>query len=182
MSSKQSKHNRLRLPRRLSSASDIGEDDPSKTPDDAERANEVGYGRPPKHTRFKKGQSGNPKGRAARSRNVKTIVTQVLDEVVSIREGGRERKVTRFEALVRIVVSRAFKGDQKAFSALATMIRDIGYGSEGAENISELLPDIDYEAILTEYWTRNASENLASASSSSSGQPGDSASGKKKGG
>jgi len=160
----------------------MGDDDPSKTPDNTEEAYEVGYGRPPKHTRFKKDKSGNPKGRPARSRNEKTIVTQVLDQVVNIREGGRETKVTKFEALVRMMVSRAFKGDLKAFSLLFSMMRQVGYGSEGAENISELPPDMDYKAILTEYWTRNAAENLVSASSSSSGPPDDSASGKEKGG
>src|SRR5262245_39270157 len=104
MSSRPSKHTRLRLPRKLPSASDVdpgsellADDDSLDTPDASGREYEVGYGRPPKHTRFKPGESGNPKGRAARSRNVKTIVKQVLDEPMSVREGSRVRKVTRFE-------------------------------------------------------------------------------------
>jgi len=159
---KASKQTRVRLPRRLSSASDAGpavtelvtEGDTSKAPADSERGYEVGYGRPPKHTRFKPGQSGNPKGRTAQSRNVKTIVTQVLDEPMSIREGNRVRKVTRFEALVRMMTSRAFKGDQKAFSLLTAMMRHVGYGSEVIEHISELPSGVDHEAVLKEYLTR----------------------------
>ena len=55
---------------------------------------EVGYGRPPLHSRFKPGQSGNPKGRAKQSRNMRTIVQQVLSENMQIREGGRLRRMS----------------------------------------------------------------------------------------
>ena len=53
----------------------------------------VGYGRPPLHSRFKPGRSGNPKGRAKQSRNLRTIVQQVLREDMPIREGGRLRRM-----------------------------------------------------------------------------------------
>src|SRR5258708_20178379 len=51
----------------------------------------VGYGRPPVHSRFKPGKSGNPKGRAKQSRNMRTIVQQVLTEDIHIPTGRRIR-------------------------------------------------------------------------------------------
>ncbi|MEX0645691.1 MAG: DUF5681 domain-containing protein [Parvularculaceae bacterium] len=55
----------------------------------------VGYRRPPVHSRFKKGQSGNPKGRSKGAANVKTLLNQALDEPIEIAESGRRRKVRR---------------------------------------------------------------------------------------
>ena len=74
---------------------------------------EVGYARPPLRTRFKPGQSGNPKGRTKQSQNLRTIVRQVSNEQIQIREGDRPRRMSRMEALVRSTFTRAFK-DPKA--------------------------------------------------------------------
>ena len=119
----------------------------------------VGYGRPPKETRFKPGKSGNPKGRSPQSRNLKTIVKQVLDEQMQIRESGRVRRMQRIEALVRMMMSRAFKGDLKAFALLAAMMKHSGYGTEAAESAPELPQGVDHEAILEEYLARVAHED-----------------------
>lgn len=64
----------------------------------------VGYGSPPVHSRFKKGQSGNPSGRANGSQNLKTIFNKVLDEEVTLREVSEVKKVSKAEALVRGMV------------------------------------------------------------------------------
>ena len=53
-----------------------------------------GYGKPPKHTQFKPGQSGNPKGRPKGRRNLATEINEVLNATVPITENGRPRKVT----------------------------------------------------------------------------------------
>ena len=54
-------------------------------------AYEIGHGRPPVHSRFKPGQSGNPKGRPKGTRNVRTVVEQALTKRITIREGDRAR-------------------------------------------------------------------------------------------
>ena len=54
-----------------------------------DRNYEVGYGKPPKHTRFKPGQSGNPKGRKPGSKNVMTLLEQTLFDTVKVRENGK---------------------------------------------------------------------------------------------
>jgi hypothetical protein len=53
------------------------------------KAYEVGFGRPPRHTRFRAGQSGNPKGKAKGAVNLATDVQDELAERIRIREGIR---------------------------------------------------------------------------------------------
>ena len=74
----------------------------------------VGYGKPPPRTRFKPGQSGNPRGRPKGSKNARTIIGRVLSEKVPVREGDRVRNMSRLEAMVRNVSVRAMKGEPKA--------------------------------------------------------------------
>jgi hypothetical protein len=58
----------------------------------------VGYGKPPEHTRFKRGKSGNPKGRPKGNLNTQTILERVLNENVTINENGMRKTVTKREA------------------------------------------------------------------------------------
>lgn len=74
----------------------------------------VGYGKPPIHTRFRKGQSGNPEGRPKGRRNLITDVIAELSESLSIREGGMEKRVTKQRAIVKAMVSASLKGDVRA--------------------------------------------------------------------
>jgi hypothetical protein len=66
-----------------------------------EKDYEVGYKKPPKHGQFQPGQSGNPAGRPARSRNMKRLVQELLDEKVELTENGETLVVSKREALVR---------------------------------------------------------------------------------
>ncbi len=70
----------------------------------------VGYGKPPEHTRFQKGRSGNPAGRPKGRRNKGSVVREVIERKVTIRENGKARKVPVFEALVESMVAKALKG------------------------------------------------------------------------
>ena len=56
-----------------------------------ERQYTVGKGKPPEHTRFQKGQSGNPTGRRKGSKNVATLLEQVLNERVVVTENGKRK-------------------------------------------------------------------------------------------
>ena len=122
---------------------------------------EVGYGRPPLHSRFKPGKSGNPKGRAKQSRNMRTIVQQVLNEDMQIREGGRLRRMSAMEALVRTTLTRSFKGDPKALVSLIVIMKQSGYGPDRDEPMADLLSAADYEVILADYRARNFSSDEA---------------------
>ncbi len=65
-----------------------------------ERDYSVGYGKPPEHTRFKKGHSGNGQGRPRGVKNLATLLGAALDEKVIVTENGRRRKITKREAII----------------------------------------------------------------------------------
>jgi hypothetical protein len=84
---------------------------------------EVGYGKPPKSTRFKKGQSGNPKGRPKEARNLATIVAEVCRERVRVKsENGKYYYMTKMEAIMKQLTNQAAKGDIKAARASFAII------------------------------------------------------------
>lgn len=67
----------------------------------------VGKGKPPAHARWRKGQSGNPKGRPRKKRPDAASVVGILDESIAVRQGGAARRMPAFEVSVRKLVSRA---------------------------------------------------------------------------
>ncbi|PIW55260.1 MAG: hypothetical protein COW16_06865 [Sphingomonadales bacterium CG12_big_fil_rev_8_21_14_0_65_65_10] len=73
----------------------------------------IGYGKPPQSTRFKKGQSGNPRGRP-RNRHREIPHDVVLGQMVTIREDGRERRVTAAEAFLLQLTQKGLAGDSAA--------------------------------------------------------------------
>ena len=62
---------------------------------------EVGYGRPPQHSRFKKGRSGNPTGSRRRSASPWKTVEEALSRKLTITENGQTKRVTMIEALIK---------------------------------------------------------------------------------
>ena len=66
---------------------------------------EVGYGRPPRHSRFKKGQSGNPKGRVNGTKNLKTDLNEELQETILVREGTRAIRISKQRAIVKTLIA-----------------------------------------------------------------------------
>ncbi|RUV98956.1 MULTISPECIES: DUF5681 domain-containing protein [unclassified Mesorhizobium] len=83
---------------------------------------EVGYGKPPKQSRFKPGRSGNPRGRPKEIRSIGTELIAELRQKVTIRENGVERRITKAAALAKSVVGRALKGDNRAFGELVKLL------------------------------------------------------------
>jgi hypothetical protein len=81
---------------------------------------------PPALTRFKAGQSGNPKGRPKGRRKMGELLDAVLAEQITIREGDRFRKVSRAEAAVRALIQKAMRGDAKSCSMLLKLTQQSG--------------------------------------------------------
>jgi Family of unknown function (DUF5681) len=83
---------------------------------------EVGFGKPPKGSRFRKGISGNPKGRPKGRRNLATVLAWTLQEKVVINEHGVRRTVTKMEAAVKQLVNMAASGDLGALRHLTALV------------------------------------------------------------
>ena len=86
---------------------------------------QVGYGKPPRHTQFEKGQSGNPRGRPSGSKNLATLVSEALNERVIVAEDGGRRKISKREAIIKQLVNRSAKADLRAIKILLDILREI---------------------------------------------------------
>jgi transcription initiation factor IIF auxiliary subunit len=76
----------------------------------------VGYGRPPVHSRFRKGQSGNPSGRRryTESERAKQLLREEANRLISVREGGSVVRITALRAMIRNLLLLAAKGNASA--------------------------------------------------------------------
>lgn len=113
-------------------------DSPSEVPGEApesqaaEQTERVGYGHPPRSTRFRKGQSGNPKGRPKGSLNVRTLLAATLREKVVINENGQRKAVTKLEAALKQLTNKAASGDLRAIVQLVELATE----AEEKENMA----------------------------------------------
>ena len=82
----------------------------------------VGHKRPPKHTRWKKGQSGNPTGRRKDQRNLKTDLIDELGEFVRLSEAGAPKRLTKQRAVVKAQMARAIQGDSRAATFMLNLM------------------------------------------------------------
>jgi hypothetical protein len=85
----------------------------------------VGYGKPPLHTRFQKGRSGNPKGRPRGKKNMSTVLNTALNAWIVVIENGRRKKITKREAIVTQLVNKSAAADLKATRIVLAMLRDL---------------------------------------------------------
>ena len=115
---------------------------------------EGGYRQPPNETRFKKGRSGNPKGRPKGTRNLKTDIATLMKKRVTIREDGQRRNVSRQEALLLTLYAKAVQGDTKASSQLFAMLTKL-QDQDSAPSQPDVVTDND-RAIVDDFLRRNA--------------------------
>ena len=83
----------------------------------------AGYRKPPRHTQFKKGTSGNPSGRAKGSLNMATVLENALRETVVIVEDGEKKKISKLEAAVKQLVDKSIEGNMYAFRLLSVLVQ-----------------------------------------------------------
>jgi hypothetical protein len=93
----------------------------------------VGYGRPPLHSRFRAGHSGNPLGRPKRKRAVEDLVNDMLSEKIWVTTQGKRKRVAVELGILYRIREKAFQGDLRAaqllFALKATAQSDQGGGS-----------------------------------------------------
>ena len=83
----------------------------------------IGYAKPPLHTRFKKGQSGNPAGRPKGIQSIGWKISKELSKSVRTRRGNKPTKVTKRELNVLQVVNKALRGDVRALALILRKAR-----------------------------------------------------------
>ena len=87
---------------------------------------EVGYRRPPVKSRFRKGQSGNPRGRRKGQRNLGPVLAEVLRQTVTVKQEGKSQRMSKGEAVIKILLTKANKGDSRAIKAVLEFSEQIG--------------------------------------------------------
>jgi adenylosuccinate synthase len=85
----------------------------------------VGRGNPPKHTQFRKGTTGNPKGRPKGSKNLSTYLMEAARDQVSATVGGRTRKISKIQATAMQLATKAAGGDQAAIGKFLDWMDEI---------------------------------------------------------
>jgi len=118
----------------------------------------VGYGKPPAHTQFKPGQSGNPKGRRKGQRNVRTVVEEALNQRIRIREGDRTRSLTKLDGVILTMIAGALKGDAKALASLIAVMRSLGMTGEPPAANDQKPFTADDESLIADFLRRRGSE------------------------
>src|SRR5215207_9801957 len=86
----------------------------------------VGYRRPPRHTQFRPGESGNPGGRPRKLPSLRRELEAELAESMQIAEGGHKVTVSKQRGVVKALVSRALAGDMRAMAVIVALVRSLG--------------------------------------------------------
>jgi hypothetical protein len=84
---------------------------------------EVGYGKPPRASRFTKGQSGNPKGRPKGSKNLSSVVLRESRQRVRINGPGGTRTVSKLQAAMMQLGNKSAQGDLRASREFFALIQ-----------------------------------------------------------
>lgn len=90
---------------------------------------EIGYGKPPEQSRWKKGQSGNPRGRPKASRGLKADLHAELVSRMEIQMNGKRISGTKQQLMLKTLTARAAAGDVRAIKALIDLVMQV-FGPE----------------------------------------------------
>jgi phosphosulfolactate phosphohydrolase-like enzyme len=120
----------------------------SDDPDD-----KVGYGRPPRATRFQKGRSGNPNGRPKGSKNLASIFAKAARETVIVTSNGRRHQKSKLEVIAAQQTNKAAGGDLAAAKFIASIVGADEHRGEAAaarQPVSKETRDAGDKALLAD--------------------------------
>src|SRR5277367_4151965 len=116
---------------------------------EARAGGSIGYRRPPTHSRFRAGQSGNPRGRPPGVKSLSDIVRKIIGQKVTVTENGRARRIPRLEAILLRAAGEASRGDARALRLLLQLTERYGESAQtGAQHETTAAEDL---AILRRY-------------------------------
>ena len=98
---------------------------------------EVGYGKPPQHSQFKPGRSGNPRGRPTGAKGFDASLARELEAKITVTEGGVRKTMTKAEAAAKRLVEKALKGDMPAIRHVAETDRNFAEKVEARFRLAE---------------------------------------------
>jgi hypothetical protein len=107
----------------------------------------IGRGQPPKHTQFRRGTSGNPKGRPKGSKNLSTLLREAADDQVSATIGGTTRTISKLQATAMQLATKAASGDLAAINKLLDWVDEIETRAAAAKPSQFPLTEADIEVI-----------------------------------
>jgi hypothetical protein len=128
---------------------------------------ENGYGRPPKHSQFKKGQSGNPRGRPKGTSSFKADLAAELREKFAFTENGTARKITKQRAFIKTLTTAAINKDIRAINALLACMRYFGVGGEEQTAVESV--DVEDLDLLENYLAQQRKKQSRSKSNAADG-------------
>lgn len=109
----------------------------------------IGYGNPPKATRFVKGQSGNPKGRPKGSKNTLKLIEEILEQKISITQNGKSLKISKRIAMLTQFINSGVTGNLKSISAIIPYMLQIDTKNEENQKTETL--SVDDETFITNF-------------------------------
>lgn len=115
----------------------------------------VGYGRPPRHSRFKPGKSGNPAGRPRGVGSLKSDLADELSQKVQVRENGRTMVLSKQRLAVKALVTKSINGHVPASRTLFELVRETqGFGNDASGNEASGRLDENDEAVIASLLAR----------------------------
>jgi hypothetical protein len=121
----------------------------------ASGAKPSGYKRAPDHSKFRKGQSGNPKGRPKGAKGIKTLLAKELKASITIKQDGRTKRVRRSEALAKSLVNDALLGRDRPRE---TVLRYADAIEQDTQQREAQQLAADDQAILDRYFERRLAQ------------------------
>jgi hypothetical protein len=106
---------------------------------------------PPKEHQFRKGVSGNRKGRPKGSKNLKTIVMEAAADQVAATVNGKSRKISKLQATVMQLATKAASGDHKAMGKFLELVDEMESRAFAARPTQFPLGEPDLEVLRAAY-------------------------------